>query len=761
MIHKLKYLLEKKSLSCPQEAELLQKIAQSLPTERITRIMSWHRNIPKGPINMQINPTNRCNLKCIYCWQREEHKVYTGEEVSDERYVRLIDEAAELGVRLITITGGGEPLCRKGMILKLIRKIKENGISGSIITNGTLIDNELASAFVEAGWDEIIFSIDSLDEETNDYLRGAKGTFSKCMGAIKAISALKAKKGQDTPIIGIHSALTTSNSEQIPDLIRLAYSIGVRKFTMTPVTNFCEDSTAVDSLKVKAGEEQEATAKALLEGHALCNNFGIDNNLHLIDNDILTNVNNKAEANIEEGEKHRNQNPAETAHSCRGPDSYFCYDPFTDIRITPDGKIGPCCMIAFDDRIHKKSLKEIWLGHSFEQAREAMRQRRPLDNCRNCISGQHVTNERMRELLRHQHRKEAMADEQAVIGRIMDVASNNAKAKAPYTLDVEISESCDSDGRARKILEDAIEAGVKRIRVSLAGDCAPSQGIIALLKEIKSQNPNITSELLAEGIHIQPALVRALSEAGLDRIIFTICGPTAELHDTMRKKGDFDKVYSAMKSIRAMELEKRPKVRIEMGINKLNYNHMDETVLLAKTLGADEMIFEPKSDMSFFGRISNLGKKEKKQIDASKARISLLAESEGIATNIGDFQSIPERKTGRKQGETGGYGQIAAAHCLEPWHRMRIGKDGSVLPQCMGSNRGANAFQDNTRIQEIWLGQAFSEAREMLIKGNRLPPSCRGCQFIQPSQNEKLRRLLCQGNPANNKGDNHKDNNNE
>ena len=77
--------------------------------------------------SVHLNMTNKCNLKCIYCYaekrdQREEQKYLT---YSD--YVRVIMDAAEINKNILITFTGGEPLLNKDTI-KLAEFCKQNSI---------------------------------------------------------------------------------------------------------------------------------------------------------------------------------------------------------------------------------------------------------------------------------------------------------------------------------------------------------------------------------------------------------------------------------------------------------------------------------------------------------------------------------------------------------------------------------------------------------------------------------------------------------
>ena len=94
--------------------------------EKIRRLLEWVRGRKAPPFTLDINPTDRCNLKCIHCWQRAFKHIDSSYELKDEELIRIVKEGIKLGVREFEITGGGEPLMRRDLTLKLMELIKKN-----------------------------------------------------------------------------------------------------------------------------------------------------------------------------------------------------------------------------------------------------------------------------------------------------------------------------------------------------------------------------------------------------------------------------------------------------------------------------------------------------------------------------------------------------------------------------------------------------------------------------------------------------------
>ena len=112
---------------------------------------------------LRVSVTDRCNLRCLYCMNRDGVNMKERSEIlSFEEIERIIRVGAEIGISKIRLTGG-EPLIRKGIIEFTDRISKIPGISDlSMTTNGILL-KEYAGDLKKAGLARINVSLDTLD----------------------------------------------------------------------------------------------------------------------------------------------------------------------------------------------------------------------------------------------------------------------------------------------------------------------------------------------------------------------------------------------------------------------------------------------------------------------------------------------------------------------------------------------------------------------------------------------------------------------
>lgn len=161
-----------------------------------------------------IKVTNRCNLKCEYCYADSGNADSSSELTVGEidNLLKSIDEPYEK-----IIVTGGEPLIRKD-ILDIIKVCKKYG-KVQLLTNGTIGDKELYEKIVDLV-DSIQISIDSNEKAYHDKNRGA-GSFDRAVKNARLISTI------DNTKLAIAMTPTPQYKPDIVDMIKFCLEMGV------------------------------------------------------------------------------------------------------------------------------------------------------------------------------------------------------------------------------------------------------------------------------------------------------------------------------------------------------------------------------------------------------------------------------------------------------------------------------------------------------------------------------------------------------
>ncbi len=161
----------------------------------------------QNPVSVDIELSNRCNLRCKMCWFHGENgrgDLYRGQELTTREVFSLVDGLAACKPSIYI--GGSEPLVRSDF-LDIVGHIKKRNLSVSFTTNGTLFDHETIHALVLLGVDTINFSIDGPEKE-HDEVRG-QGVYRKVTSAVRELSTYRKLKSSSRPVIAVNITITS------------------------------------------------------------------------------------------------------------------------------------------------------------------------------------------------------------------------------------------------------------------------------------------------------------------------------------------------------------------------------------------------------------------------------------------------------------------------------------------------------------------------------------------------------------------------
>lgn len=160
--------------------------------------------------------TDDCMLNCKMCYKWKED-IFIKEKANNltlKDWKNCVSSLREITDDSFQINfGGGEAFLMEGL-LELIHFCKSKGFKTNVATNGYLIDEAMAKKIAGSGLDSIIISLDSLNEETHDYLRGVKGVYRRANDAIKYLD-----KFCEGLYKGICSVIYDKNLEDILRLV--------------------------------------------------------------------------------------------------------------------------------------------------------------------------------------------------------------------------------------------------------------------------------------------------------------------------------------------------------------------------------------------------------------------------------------------------------------------------------------------------------------------------------------------------------------
>ena len=149
--------------------------------------------------------TSQCNLHCAGCYSRCNHATLDSapvKQLTSEEWLRIFDEADELGVSFILLAGG-EPMLRRDIIEAAGRK---PGILFPVFTNGTFMDEKYFDLFDRCRNLIPIMSIEG-EKEVTDARRG-DGIYDRLIANMDELQ----RRGL---IFGASVTVTTENLKEV------------------------------------------------------------------------------------------------------------------------------------------------------------------------------------------------------------------------------------------------------------------------------------------------------------------------------------------------------------------------------------------------------------------------------------------------------------------------------------------------------------------------------------------------------------------
>lgn len=135
--------------------------------------------------SLHIEVANECNERCIHCYIPHEYKT---KMIDSELFYRLIDEAREMNMINITISGG-EPLLHKDFI-SFLKKCREMDMSVNVLSNLTLLTDEIIDEMKRNTLLSVQTSIYSMTPSIHDSITKVNGSFERTKAALLKLKEL-------------------------------------------------------------------------------------------------------------------------------------------------------------------------------------------------------------------------------------------------------------------------------------------------------------------------------------------------------------------------------------------------------------------------------------------------------------------------------------------------------------------------------------------------------------------------------------------
>lgn len=287
------------------------------------------------PTYLQVEVSNRCNLRCVMCPIEELTHARRKKWLSVKELEHILNEFPHL--ERLHLHGIGESLTNP-YLAEMVAIARMRGIEVGVITNGTLLDQEKGEALIRAGLNDICVSLDSANAENFQTIR--KGAdFEEVTNNIRNFVTLRQSLGSSTPGIGIMMVAMNNNIHELYDMIQLANDLGVDVFTAKGL-----NTTVAPGLRIDTRERDS----------------------------------------LETGDQYKVLRPSfqvQLAHLAQSP-VLRCRWPWAAAFVTVEGDVTPCCncpdarQISFGN-LFRQPFRQIWNNSAYRAFREELRDTRP------------------------------------------------------------------------------------------------------------------------------------------------------------------------------------------------------------------------------------------------------------------------------------------------------------------------------------------------------------------------------------------------
>ncbi|MGE4596576.1 MAG: pyrroloquinoline quinone biosynthesis protein PqqE [Methylophilaceae bacterium] len=168
------------------------------------------------PLWLLAEITYRCPLHCAFCYNPTDYDKHTQNELDTKSWLRVLNQARELGAAQLGISGG-EPLLRDDIEV-IVEEARQLGYYSNLITSGVGLTDKRIDAFKKGGLDHIQLSMHDITEEINNFI-----TNTKTFQLKKKVAAMIKDRGY--PMV-LNVVIHRYNIDHIREILEMAEALG-------------------------------------------------------------------------------------------------------------------------------------------------------------------------------------------------------------------------------------------------------------------------------------------------------------------------------------------------------------------------------------------------------------------------------------------------------------------------------------------------------------------------------------------------------
>ncbi len=298
------------------------------------------------PRRILLELTSACNLKCIMCGRDEVEFKKSYLDVNILSYIKNVLESAEE----VALFGWGEPTVHPDFS-EFLKRLSNYNVRKYFVTNGMLLD-KFINDVINYKTDIIAISLDGATPDTNNSIR-KHSDFNKIISNIKLLQGEKKELKLSYPYMNFVFTAMKSNIQELPDLVNLAYDLGLEEVKVVYLTIF-SNNLINESLY----DNKELVEKYFKKAEEIAEKLDVKLKLPYLQGEDVA------------GDKYHKD----------------CFNAWRDIFISSDLTVRPCqsTSLKFFDLDKNKPFMEIWNSEIFQNFRRTVNSSDMPLHCKNC-----------------------------------------------------------------------------------------------------------------------------------------------------------------------------------------------------------------------------------------------------------------------------------------------------------------------------------------------------------------------------------------
>lgn len=330
------------------------------------------------PIRLTLILTNKCNLKCANCFEKDQLNKPVSNEMTSAEWLRVIESTSRLTI--VDILGGEVFLYKE--LDKILDKCKERKILVSLTTNASFMNEQNIKKIFENEIYYLMISIDGLGQ-THDEYRGRKNHFDQIISVLNEISVIKKKHRRLKPFICLNYLIMNSNIHQLVDFIEYFEKIdGVDeiKFSFVTQKKYWYELKASTDLDVVFKESKD--------------NYLFSEESIKYFKGMLPKLKSKVKnSRLRIGFKPDLAELEDYVDFLKNKDNFFageCFLPRSNFTILNNGDLIPCLSYGLGNiRDYKYQVNQVLFNEKHQKFLEKQKIEKRNDACRGCVTKSH------------------------------------------------------------------------------------------------------------------------------------------------------------------------------------------------------------------------------------------------------------------------------------------------------------------------------------------------------------------------------------